>query len=167
MDTAPTNNDRFIEPSSRKRSHSTSPKKDGISTFNSFAVLEETHSTKKQALVRNRIAHENSNGARSRNSHLAPLSRRNHNTTTASSTREQRASPSSREHRASPSSREQRTSPTTQEQKTSLSTKEQRVAPSPKEQRIASSTKEQRVMLSRERNRSQQNPHMGSSGKSN
>ena len=167
MDTDPTNNDGFIEPSSRKRSHSTSPKKDGISTFNSFAVLEETHSTKKQALVRNRIAHENSNGARSRNSHLAPLSRRNHNTTTASSTREQRASPSSREHRASPSSREQRTSPTTQEQKTSLSTKEQRVAPSPKEERIASSTKEQRVMLSRERNRSQQNPHMGSSGKSN
>ena len=51
MDTHSTKNEGFVEPSSKKRGHPSSPKKDGISTCNSFSVLEEGHSTKKQALV--------------------------------------------------------------------------------------------------------------------
>ena len=90
MDTIVTNDDGFIEPSSKKRSHPTSPKKDGIPTCNSFLALEEGHSTKKQALLDSTTdGHETPSGSGSKQSSL--VSKRNDSkSTTALSSKEQR-----------------------------------------------------------------------------
>ena len=42
----------FVEPDSKKRCHPVSPNNAGISTSNSFSILEENHSSKKQAVVK-------------------------------------------------------------------------------------------------------------------
>ena len=51
-DTLPSPQSDFVEPDSKKRCRPASPNNAGISTSNSFLVLEESHSSKKQAVVK-------------------------------------------------------------------------------------------------------------------
>ena len=42
----------FVEPDSKKRCRPASPNNAGISTSNAFSILKESHSSKKQAVVK-------------------------------------------------------------------------------------------------------------------
>ena len=50
--TLPSSQSDFVEPDSKKRCRPASPNNAGISTSNSFSVLEESHSSRKQAVVK-------------------------------------------------------------------------------------------------------------------
>ena len=51
-ETLPSPQSDFVEPDSKKRCRPASPYNAGISTSNAFSILEESHSSKKQAVVK-------------------------------------------------------------------------------------------------------------------